>query len=83
MPAISIRERMYSNEAVVQPHGNFIRRERIILNPVENISEHMMDNLSNLDGVNADVSFGGSIRSRPIPNIAEHSFVQLQRECLT
>jgi hypothetical protein len=39
MSPIAVRERMNGNEAVVEPNGYVIGRERSILDPIANITE--------------------------------------------
>ena len=42
MAAISVGERMYPNQGMVKPCGQFIRRKRFVFDPVLRIAEQLI-----------------------------------------
>ena len=82
MAPIAVGEGVDSYEAMVEAHGNLVRRECLVVDPVANVIEHHADVVGDAMGFNPDIPLCQAVSARPIPHVAEHTLVKRCRKIL-
>jgi len=74
--SVPIWKWMNSNEAMAEPHGNFVRRIGVVLNPVARVVDGLLYVHGDPVRIDADIAGSRTILPRPTPYVAEHLPVQ-------
>ena len=67
--AVAVREWMDGDEPVMEAHGNFIRGIGLMLNPIPDIIERMLEIRADTPCINTYVLAGSPVFSGPLPDI--------------
>jgi hypothetical protein len=78
--AISIRERVNRDQAMVEPHRNLIRWKCLVLDPITNVAQQASKLYANTVSLNTDVALRRSELAGPLPYVSEHLPVQCSHE---
>ena len=76
MPAIAVREWVDLDQAVMEAHGNFVGRIRLVADPRLRIVEQLAQSGRNLMERDPAITLGLAEGAGPSPYVGEHLSVQ-------